>query len=252
MAEKHPDLGQLVFVQSEVWKEVLGEEWLSKVPEMPFFLSPADVAALHEKQGLEHGKLAAAVERALSDPRLFSDRGEAAETLKGAYRRLLSGYVDNLAARVDERLRGSVERPEEQAPAAVLALNLWNEDPRQDPEAWFLWLMAGSAFLRAGDYAQAGEYLATASGLNPKSPEALNELGLCAALQQDYARAEELFKQALTIAPSDFGALSRLGAVCLQRGRKQEALRYLRRALEQKPDDAKVPQLLKTAEAMKD
>ena len=252
LAEKYPDLGQLVCVQSDVWKELLGAEWVAKNPEIPFFLSPADVLVLQAKQGLEHGKLAAAVERVLCDARVFSDRSQTAETVKGAYRLLLAGYFEDLAARVDQRLRASVEVLAEQAPAAVLALNLWSEDPRADPAAWFLWLMAGSAFLRAGDHAKAAEYLGFAAALNAKSPEALNELGLCRAVQGDYVSAERLFKDALAIAPDDFRSLSHLGAVCLQHGRKREALDYLGRALRQKPDDEKVSKLHQLALIMKD
>lgn len=250
--EKFPDLGQVVCVQSEVWKELLGEETVRSQPEIPIFLRPDDLAGLHEKRGLEHGRLAASVERFLSDERVFADASATVCSVKAMYRRLLAGYCEDLPARLDARLRASAEQPKEQVAAAVLALNLWSEDPRKDAAAWFLWLMIGSAMLRMRETLRAQEYLAKAVELNAASAEAYDELGLCFALKQDYEQAEASFKQALTIAPEDFGALSRLGAVCLQRGRRAEALAYLRRAREQRPADQKVNDLLRTAEAMKE
>ena len=252
LSEKYPDLGNLVCVKSDVWVEVLGTEWVERNPELPFFLAPDDVKWLTEQRGLEHGKLAAGIERVLSDERIFSDRSEPAELIKGAYRLLLAAYFEDLPARVDARLRGSMEHPEDQAPSAILAMNLWSEDPRTDEAAWFLWMMVGGAYLRSGDYPRATAYLQKATELNPKSTEALNELGLCLAIKQQYGPAEELFKRALTLAPDDFSALSHLGAVCLQRGRKNEALEYLARASAQKPEDEKVGKLLQLARVLKD
>ena len=252
LSEKYPDLGQLVCVQSDVWKEVLGEDWVKHNPEIPFFLAPDDVKGLKEQQGLQHGKLAMAVERVLSEERVFADHSDAAELIKAAYRLLLSGYFEDLPQRVDARLRASVEHPEEQAPAAILALNLWSEDPRKDEAAWFLWMMVGSAYLRSVDAARAAEYLSKAVELNPNSPEAANELGLAFALRQDYPNAETMFKKALALVPEDPSTLSHLGAVCLQRGRKAEALDYLERASLKKPGDDKIGKLLQLARVMKE
>jgi tetratricopeptide (TPR) repeat protein len=243
LSERYADLGQLVCVRSEVWKEVLGAEWTDAHPELPFFLSGEDSRSLSDKEGLEHSRVAECVERFLSDERVFSDRSPAVEEIKRSYRLILSGYRENLPALVDERLRTGAGDPEALRPAAILALNLWSVDPRKDSEAWVLWFMVGTSFLRLKNHAKAREYLQTAVDLNPRAPEALNELGLSFAVEQEYGKAEELFKRALGQEPGNARTLAHLGALCLQSGRGREARDYLEKARELKPTDEQIESL---------
>jgi hypothetical protein len=67
---------------------------------------------------------------------------------------------------------------------------------------------------------------------------ALNALGAVRALQGSLARAQELFTQALALAPSYAAAENNLGVVLLLRGEQDAAREHLRKALTQEPPQA--------------
>jgi Tfp pilus assembly protein PilF len=72
----------------------------------------------------------------------------------------------------------------------------------------------------------------------PKYEEAWNSLGVVYYQTKDYPHAEECFRKAAEIAPSDWTPTVNLGGVLLNLGRPQDALRYNQSAVRARPNDA--------------
>src|SRR5580693_4002962 len=80
--------------------------------------------------------------------------------------------------------------------------------------------------------------LEEALGLAPQFAEAWNELGTIAYQTQNYARAEECFREALKQDSQAFEPLVNLGGVLVTVHRADEAWQYNARAVALRPNDA--------------
>ncbi len=84
---------------------------------------------------------------------------------------------------------------------------------------------------------QAKQHYKTAISLDPeRAVVPRNNLGTLYVNEGNIERAEELFRQVLTIAPEDFNARNNLANICLMLGQREEARAHYEKALEINPD----------------
>ena len=93
----------------------------------------------------------------------------------------------------------------------------------------------GTGHLQLQDYAAAEASLRDAIQLQPIYPEALGNLGLMYAIQDQPETARTWFEQAVEVAPGNAVALGNLGAFYLNTGAIDEAIALLTRAVEADP-----------------
>jgi type IV pilus assembly protein PilF len=87
-------------------------------------------------------------------------------------------------------------------------------------------------YLGEGNMERARTSLNKALEIDDRSVEAYVLLGVLNAAEQDWGVAEEHFKTALAIDPKDAMALNNYGSFLYSRGRYEEAVRYLRRLVQ--------------------
>ena len=107
---------------------------------------------------------------------------------------------------------------------------------------WSIWLDAESnevdrlvalsiEAMNSRDLSSARSYLDRVVELEPDFAEGWNKRATVSFLQRDYARSLEDIRRVLRLEPRHFGALSGLGMILENVGRKAEALEAFRRAL---------------------
>jgi tetratricopeptide (TPR) repeat protein len=123
---------------------------------------------------------------------------------------------------------------------------------------WSIWLEAGGAevdrlmalsvqAMNAQDYPAARSYLDKIVVLEPDFAEGWNKRATVHFLEGDYDRSLSDIRRVLLLEPRHFGALSGLGLILEQTGRKAEALEAFRRALDIHPQ---MPGIQMRAEAL--
>jgi len=101
-------------------------------------------------------------------------------------------------------------------------------------------LLLGTTRLMVNDFAGALVDLQKAVELNPALPEVYAYYGTALLSTGDQAGAQEAFEHALRDDPNNFDATLRMGMLLRKDERNDEALKYIRHALEIRPGDAGV------------
>ena len=121
--------------------------------------------------------------------------------------------------------------------------------PRHDPSLWALEAYnSGRLALETNDLAAAERGLQRAHALVPHNPETNLALGNLRLAQGDRPDAIAFYENTLRLDPKHKSALNNLGVIALEDHRPSDAKEYLRRALEQDPQNAKTHFLLAKAE----
>ncbi len=97
----------------------------------------------------------------------------------------------------------------------------------------------GAAFLRQGNPIPAEKHLTRALEINPRYPEALNDLGTILSDQGRYAEAVARLTQALALSPNYAEARNNLGLALARMGRSAEAIEQYRVAISLDPRSPK-------------
>jgi len=244
ISKKFPDFGLLLSVQGSAFEALMGPEWAGAHPETPFFQTRDQVGRLLDQKHLEFGDMRAAMERFLSDERVFEDLSGEVESVRSAYRDLYLRLVPDFWDKLEGEMLASVNEPEAQCRAALLALSLWPSDPRLDPGSWKLWFAAGFAFVQRGDLDRAAASLDRAIAAEPRAVPALNELAALRLQQNRLVEGEALLSRVLEAEPDNLLALCNLAGLRIEAGRMPEALPLLERAKAVDPEDPFLKQLL--------
>ena len=121
--------------------------------------------------------------------------------------------------------------------------------PQTDPALWALpAYTSGRQALDSGDFARAEQQLQRARNYVPDNPETNFALGNLRLAQERRAEAKSFYEIALRLNPKHKGALNNLGLLALEENQPARAEPYLRRALDQDPQDAKTWFLLAKAQ----
>jgi tetratricopeptide (TPR) repeat protein len=99
------------------------------------------------------------------------------------------------------------------------------------------WLLLGTTKLNAGDFPAALADLSKAVQLNPNLPDVYSYYGQALGRTGDPVSAAAAFQKALAANPYDFTANLHLGVLLKEEEKTAEALPYLRRALQLRPND---------------
>lgn len=103
----------------------------------------------------------------------------------------------------------------------------------------------GRAFMRMRAWDKAGDFLTDALAIRPADEEALTLYGIVLFQQEDYAKAEEIFTQLLAVSPDSVMAHYNLGVIKkYHRNAPDEAAAHFNRALELKPEDERLRELI--------
>jgi predicted Zn-dependent protease len=117
--------------------------------------------------------------------------------------------------------------------------------PRTDPALWALTAFtSGRQALDSGDLARAEQELQRARAYVPDNPETNFALGNLRLAQGKRGEAKAFYENALRLNSKHKGILNNLALVALEENQPAQALRYLQRALEQPPQEAKTFYLL--------
>jgi tetratricopeptide (TPR) repeat protein len=120
--------------------------------------------------------------------------------------------------------------------------------PRTDPGLWALTAFtSGRQALDSGQFARAELELQRARAYVPDNPETNFALGNLRLAQGKRAEAKPFYEIAFRLNPKHKGALNNLALVALAENQPAQAMEYLRRALEQHPQEAKTFYLLAKA-----
>ncbi len=120
--------------------------------------------------------------------------------------------------------------------------------PRTDPALWALTAFtSGRQALDSGDFTRAEQELQRARAYVPDNPETNFALGNLRLGQAKRAEAKSLYEIALHLDSKHKGALNNLALLALEEEQPPLAMEYLRRALEQHPQEAKTFYLLSKA-----
>lgn len=120
--------------------------------------------------------------------------------------------------------------------------------PRTDPALWALTAFtSGRQALDSGDFARAEAELQRARAYVPDNPETNFALGNLRLAQEKRTEAKSFYEIALRLNPKHKGALNNLALVALEEKQPAAAMEYLRRVLEQQPQEAKTYYLLAKA-----
>ena len=121
--------------------------------------------------------------------------------------------------------------------------------PRTDPALWALSAFtSGRHALDTGDLNRAEQELQRARAYVPDNPETNFALGNLRLAQGKRAEAKAFYDIALRLNAKHKGALNNLGLLALEENQPAAAVEYLRRALEQAPQDGKTFYLLAKAQ----
>ena len=237
----------LIAIDGVVFTSALGAQWAEEHERVPFLVTPDELAMVTEGSGLEPRILARVIERYMADLRAFHDHSEQCTWIRHTYRDILPIVRPAIFRDLDELMRGGANTTDDRVRAALTMLCLWPGDVRHDPDAWMVWLVAGSSLQQLGDE-HAESFLGQSIQLNPNCASALVELGVVKARKNRASEAAALFDRALQEEPDNVSALSNAAASRLQAGRIEEALRLLRKAKLLEPDDPSIDKLLHIAQ----
>lgn len=105
-----------------------------------------------------------------------------------------------------------------------------------EPENPAVHLAMGKAWLMAGDWSRAHQYLMRTIALDPTSDQAYFQLGLILQNQNKLQEAEAMMLKALAYQPDNANVRNNLGVILLEQGRHDEAIRSFKDALDIYPE----------------
>ena len=103
------------------------------------------------------------------------------------------------------------------------------------PESYMVWNILGAAFKQSGNLRRAEESFREASKLNPSNPDPHNNLGFVLSEQGKLKDAIESYREVLRISPDDFECHISLGNIFVESGSLNEALNCYKEALKINP-----------------
>jgi tetratricopeptide (TPR) repeat protein len=126
------------------------------------------------------------------------------------------------------------------------ALEIIKNEIKEQPYHLELNALYGAVLLRTYRPKEAQQYLKKAVELSPSTPDYHNGLGYCYFYLDEYGKAIESFKQAVSLEPDHIDALAGLGLIFARKGNKEESLNYYNRLKKLDTDSAE--KLLKIIE----
>jgi Flp pilus assembly protein TadD len=199
---------------------------------------PAAAAAL-----LEHvppGDLFAPAAREVR-LQLLAQSGQSAAALAEVTARTARGSAEASDWVQLGNLQSDAGRHAEAAQSFTRAYELWRARPDPSVHEWTLWLLRGGALERAGQWPAARTALQEAYRLAPNEPLVLNYLGF-ARLDRGEAleESEAMVRHALALSPGNAAITDSLGWALFRRGRVEEAIPVLERAVRGAPADVEI------------
>ena len=119
-------------------------------------------------------------------------------------------------------------------------VTLWSDTAIKSPRSALVGAYLGVSLLKSKHYADAAKWLSSATQMDPQLPGAgghLNNLGLAYENMGEDMNAYEAYFKALAISPDDPVILKNMGRLCMKAGMRDEARKYLSRALRINPQD---------------
>ena len=113
------------------------------------------------------------------------------------------------------------------------ALEAYRKAPQDSP---IIWNKMGIAYQQLTELDTARKHYERSLKLNPKYPEAINNLGTIHYARKNYRRAVSQYQRALKITPDSASILSNLGMAYFARKRYQEAAETFQQALAIDPE----------------
>ena len=147
------------------------------------------------------------------------DEGQAEELYRNAYAALNAGQV---------------------ADGKKMAL----EFKDQHPDGWPGWFLLGWAHRLSEEWQEARDAFEAASERGCRESELFNELAICTRALKDYDASFAALEEALKRDPENIKILSNMAIIYLEKGDKEEAVRWLQTALTLDPSDQICRQLL--------
>jgi tetratricopeptide (TPR) repeat protein len=127
------------------------------------------------------------------------------------------------------------------AQAFTRAHELWRAGRFPGISEWSLWLMRGGALEQGGKWPEARAALREAYRLAPNEPLVLNYLGYAQLDRgEELDESERLIREALRLAPDSAAITDSLGWALYKRGRLDEAIPVLERAVKGEPADVEI------------
>ena len=126
-------------------------------------------------------------------------------------------------------------------------VTLWSDTAIKSPRSALVGAYLGVSLLKSKHYADAAKWLSSATQMDPQLPGAgghLNNLGLAYENMGEDMNAYEAYFKALAISPDDPVILKNMGRLCMKAGMRDEACKYLSRALRINPQDVEVQAVL--------
>ena len=105
-----------------------------------------------------------------------------------------------------------------------------------EPQNPAVHLAMGKAWLMAGDWSRAHQFLQRTIALDPTSDQAYFQLGLILQNQNKLPEAEAMMLKALAYQPNNANVLNNLGVILLEQGRHTEAITSFEKALDIYPE----------------
>lgn len=124
----------------------------------------------------------------------------------------------------------------ENGEALVVLAPMFRDGRLSDKSGW----LQASVLHKLGRLDEARQLMARLAEHYPLRPEFRRALGDLANECQDFAQAEQAYRQANDLAPDDSDTWRGLGNLLLKLGRPQEAIKFLRAAAERAPDDRNI------------
>jgi tetratricopeptide (TPR) repeat protein len=138
-------------------------------------------------------------------------------------------------------LHQQARRFDEAAQAYARAHDLWRQGRQAGIPEWSLWLMRGGALEQGGKWPEARAALREAYRLAPTEPLVLNYLGYAQLDRgEELEESERLIREAMRLAPGNAAIIDSLGWALFKRGRLDEAIPMLERAVQGEPADVEI------------
>ncbi|MCD6343620.1 MAG: tetratricopeptide repeat protein [Spirochaetaceae bacterium] len=112
------------------------------------------------------------------------------------------------------------------------------------PEGWPGWFLLGWALRLSEEWQEAREALEGARERGCRESDLFNELAICTRALRDFDASSAALKEALKRDPENIKILSNMAIIHLEKGDKEEAVRWLQTALTMDPSDPISRQLL--------
>ncbi len=151
--------------------------------------------------------------------RLCRDEGQADALYREAYAALTAGQISE-------------------------GTRLAREFKEKRPEGWPGWFLLGWALRLSEKWQEAREALEGALERGCMESDLYNELAICTRALQDFDAASSALEEALKHDPENIKILSNMAIVHIEKGNREEAVRWLQTALTMDPSDPICRQLL--------